>query len=143
MLVEAGRELAQDAVHFAQLFFAQPDQFVVQFDRFKRLDEERVAATARTVDYAFHAPLAARHDRHNEPVVANSYEVFLQRPVLLVRAQEPLERLLNQVTLLFYVAAETGQGYARVIGHAAIRQDLATQIVNQVTEISEPGGVRG
>ena len=35
-------EFAQDAVHFAQLFFVQPDQFVVQLDGLERLDEHRV-----------------------------------------------------------------------------------------------------
>ena len=100
VLAQPRRELAQNAMHLAQLFFAQPDQFVVEVDGFERLDEQRVAAAAGAVNHAIHAPLAARDHGHHEAVVADGDEIFLQRAVFVMRAQEALERFLDQMALL-------------------------------------------
>ena len=101
MGAQAGRELAQDAMHLARLFFGEAHQFVVEFDGFKRLDEQRVAAAAGPVNNAIDAPLAARDYGNYEAVIADSDEVFLQRAVRMMRAQKTFQRMLNSLALLF------------------------------------------
>src|SRR5437868_13181844 len=46
------RQLSEDAVHFALFFLAQPHQLIIQIDGFERLDEQRVSATAGTMNDA-------------------------------------------------------------------------------------------
>ena len=97
-------------------FFGEAHQFVVELDGFERLDEQRVAAAAGSVDHAVDAPLAAGDYGDDEAIVADGDEVFLQRAVCMMGAQEAFERMLDRVALLLAVAAQAAQGDAGVVG---------------------------
>src|SRR5689334_16390404 len=96
---EARCELAQQPVDLPQFLFAQTDQLVIELNGLQRLYEHGVAAAARSMDYSVDAALASGDDRNHEAIVADGHEIFLKRAVFLVRAQEALERGLDQVTL--------------------------------------------
>src|SRR5580765_6170263 len=98
---QAGGKLAQDTVDFAGFFLGEAHQFVVELDGFERLDEERVPAAAGSVNHAIDAPLAASDHGHHEAVIADGYEVFLQRAVRMMGAQKAFERMLDSLALLF------------------------------------------
>src|SRR5579864_1471637 len=49
---QAFSKLAQDAVHLALFFFAQPHQLVIEVDGFERLDEQRVSRPAGSMNNA-------------------------------------------------------------------------------------------
>src|SRR5947209_11471103 len=107
VLAQQIRELAQNAVHFPELFFAQADQFVIEIDGFERLHKQRVPAAAGAVNDPVRLALLARHHRHHETIVADRDEVFLQRAVLAMRPQEAFKRDLNLLLLLLDIPAQT------------------------------------
>ena len=106
MFAQAPGIFAQDTVHLAQFLFAHAHQFVVQIDGFERLDEQGVAAAAGAVNHSVYAPLAPCDHRNHEAIVPDGDEILLKRSILTMRAQEPLERFLNQMTLFLDVAPE-------------------------------------
>ncbi len=140
---QARGELAQDAVDFASFFLGEAHQFVVELDGFERLDEKGVAAAAGSVNHAIDAALAAGDYGHHEAVVADGDEVFLQRAVRMMRAQEAFERMLDCLALLFDVAAQAAQRDAGVIGQHAAGKNLAAQLLRQLAQIGDGGAVRG
>ena len=126
---QAVRHLEQDAMHFSRFLFAQPHQFVVEVDCFERLDEQRMAARTGAVDHPVQfAPLPGDH-RHHETLIADGDELFLEDAFLAVRLQEAFERFLNRLFLPLRVAAQARQRHTGVIGHRAIGQDLAFQVL--------------
>ena len=116
MGAEARGEFAQDAMDFAGFFFGEADEFVVEVDGFHRLDEEGVAAAAGSVDDSVDAAFAAGDNRDYKTVVADGDEIFLQRAVGLMGAQEAFERVLDGLALLLDLAAEAAEGDTGVVG---------------------------
>ena len=142
MLPHSRGEFAQQPVHLAQFFFVQADQLVVELDGLQRLDEHRGSGAARPVNHAVHAPLAAGHDRHHEPVIANGDEIFLQRSVFVMRAQEARQRFLDLPALPFAVAAQARQHDTRIVRQRAVGKNLAAKIAGQLAQIGDRRGVR-
>src|SRR5580700_7614348 len=130
-------------MHFAQLFFVETDELVIEVDGFERLDKERLAAAAGSVDDAFDAALAPGHNRNYKAIVADGDEILLQSAVFAMGAEEALQRFLNQVTLLLVFAAEAGESDAGMIGKRSVRQNFAAQVVNQLTQIGDLSCVGG
>src|ERR1051326_649160 len=137
------RELAQDAVHFALLFFAETYQLVVQVDGFERLDEQRVSGSTGPMNDAGDLALLPRHHRHNEAIVSNGDEIFLQRAVLAVGAHETFERDLHLLLLLLDVAAHLVQHHTGVVRNGAVRKNLAAQLAKQWPQIGDVAGHGG
>ncbi len=82
------------------------------------------------------APLPG-DDRHHEALVADGDELLLEDAFLAMRAQEAFEGFLNGLLLAFDVAAQAGERHAGVIGHGAIGQDLALEVLQQGAEIAD------
>ena len=82
------------------------------------------------------AALAGDH-RHHEALVADGDELLLQHAFFAVRAQKALQRFLDGLLLPLDIAAQAGQRHAGVVGHAAVGQDLAVQVVQQRAEIAD------
>ena len=77
---------------------------------------------------AVYAPLAAGDDRDDKPVIADSDEIFLQGPVLVMRAQEARQRFLDLAALPFTVAAQARQHDTCVVGQRSVRENLAAKM---------------
>src|SRR3954468_1953336 len=75
---EPRRHLDKNAMDLAHLLFGEANEFVVEIDGFERLDEQRMPAGARAVDHAVElAPLSC-DDGHDEALIADRDELFLQ-----------------------------------------------------------------
>ena len=107
-------------MHFPQFFFVQTDQFVVEPDGLQRLDEHRGPGAARSMDHAIHAPLAAGYDWDYEPIIANGDEIFLQRSVFVMCAQETRQGFLDLPALPFAIAAQAREHDARIVRQRAV-----------------------
>jgi hypothetical protein len=142
MQAQPGGELAQDAVDFARLLFSKAHQLVVELNGFERFDEKRVAAAAGPVNHAINAPLAAGDNGNHEAVIADGYEVFLQRAVRMMRAQKALERMLDSLALLFDVTPQPPQRDTCVIRQNAAGKNLAAQFLRQFAQIGDRAAVR-
>ena len=94
------------------------------------------------MNHAIHAPLAAGHDRHHEPVIANGDEIFLQRSVFVMRAQEARQRFFDLPALPFAVAAQTRQHDTGIVRQRAVGQNLAAKIAGQLMQIRDRRRVR-
>src|SRR5262245_58358600 len=116
-------------MRFAHLLFGQPHQVVVQVDRFQRLDEQRVAAGACAVDDAADLLALSGDHRHHETLVANRDNLLLQHALFLMGAQEPLERIMNGLLLLFDFAPQAGEGDTGVVGDGSVRQNFARDLL--------------
>ncbi len=121
-------QLPQNAQDLALLFFAQAHQFIVQVDGLERLDEQRVAAAAGAVNHAVDLALLAGHHRHDEAIVAQRDELFLQRAVVAMRAEKPLQRILDLPLLALDVAPQAMQHHAGVVSQSRIGENLAAQV---------------
>src|SRR5579872_4299855 len=142
MGAQAGGELAQDPMHLARLLFREAHQFIVEFDGFKRLDEKRVAAAAGPVNHSLYPPLAARDYGNDEAIIANRDEVFLQRAVRMMRAEEAFERALDSLALLFNLAPQPSESDTRMIRQYAAGKNLAAQLLRQFAKIGDRRAVR-
>ena len=114
MFAQAGGEFAQQAMNFAQLFFVQVDQLIVEIDGFNGLNEESAAAATGAVDDAFDTALASGDDGNNETVVADGDKILLH--IVVMGAQEAFEGFLDQMALLLALAAQAGEGDAGMVG---------------------------
>src|ERR1035437_737807 len=85
------------------------------------------------------AALSGDH-RDDEALVADGDALLLQHAFLAVSAQEALERLVDGLLLALDVAAQAAERDARMVGHAAIWQDLAIQFAKQGAELADGGG---
>ncbi len=85
---EAAGEFTQQAVDLAKFFFFQMNQFIVEVNGFQRLDKHGGSAAAGSVDDAVDLALSSGDNRHNKAIVANGDEIFLQRAVFVMRAEE-------------------------------------------------------
>ena len=63
-------------------------------------------------------------------------------PSFVMRAQEALERFLDQPPLLLHVAPQPCQRDARIVGDRSVRQNLAAQIVRQIAQIGDRARMR-
>ena len=88
-----------------QFFFQQAHQFVVLFDRLQRLNEDRLPAGARSVDYALHAAFLLDLYGDDETFAADGDELVLHRAAFGEAAQISAQRFLNRAALPFDLAA--------------------------------------
>ena len=138
VLAEPRGEVPQNAMNFAQFFFGQAYELVVQFDSFQRLDKQRVTAAAGPMNHALDTPLAPRDHRDHEAVIANRDEVFLERAVFVMRAQEAFERMLDGCALPFDIAPQPRQSDAGMIRQSPVGQNLTAKLAGQLRRIGGP-----
>src|SRR5579859_3160547 len=67
----------QDAMDLRQLFFEQPHEFIVLLDCLEGLDEDGLAAGARAVNDALHAPFLLDLDWNDETLAADGDQFIL------------------------------------------------------------------
>ena len=128
-------DFGEDALDFAQLVFAQADELVVEVDGFERLEKERAAGAARAVNDAVDAAFLSGDDGHDVAVFADGDEVFLERAIGAMRAQESFERFLDAFLLAFDVAADAAESDAGVIGKRAVGKKDPCIAACQIAEI--------
>src|SRR5664279_2603397 len=132
--------LQQDAVDFLHLLLGEAHQFVVEVDRLQRLHKQRVPAGTGGMNHAIDLAALSGDHRDDEALIADGDEFLLQDAFLAVGAQETLERLVDGLLLALDVAAQAAQRDARMVGHAAIWQDLAIQFAQQGAKLADGGG---
>ncbi len=89
-----------------EFLFQQADEFVVLFDGFEGLDEDRLAAGAGAVNYALHAAFLLDFDGDDEAFAADGDEFVLHGAALGQAAQIAAQGFLNRAALLFDFAAD-------------------------------------
>ena len=134
---QAVRHLQQDAMDLARLILGQAHQFIVQVNGLERLHEQRVAAGTGAVNHAIDLAALSGNHRHHEALVADGDELFLEHAILAMRAQEAVEGFLDGFLLALDVATQAVERHAGVIGHAAIGQDLALELVQKRAKIAD------
>src|SRR5262249_60803128 len=78
----------------------------------------------------------------HEALIANGDEFLLENAFVAMNLQETFKRFLDAFFLPLDVAAKPGERDTRVIGHTAVRQDLAVEVVQQRPEIADGGCAR-
>src|SRR5579872_3992284 len=101
-----------------------------------------MATAAGPVNHAIDTPLAARDYGHDEAVIADGNEIFLQGAVRMMRAQKAFERMLDSLALLFDVTPQPPQRDTSVIREHAARKNLAAQFLRQFAQIGDRSAVR-
>src|SRR4051812_1075161 len=101
-----------------------------------------MAARAGAMDDTVELPSLAGNDRHHEALVADGNELFLEQPFFTVRLQKTLERFLNRFLPPLDIAAQALEGDARMVGHGAIGQDLAVELLQQRPEFTDGARAR-